>query len=122
VDKVVDDLTGIINVEQPSVSALRGDLKAYFVAVFTGDTAGAVAEATAFKFDINAIVTALNTPTVNQTRFTHDLTSLSAATDKLMTDELSHNLSATAQDAVAEFAALDALFNDLVAGRYGISL
>jgi hypothetical protein len=83
---------------------------------------GAVAEAAAFKVDINAIVTALNTPMVNQTAITHDLMALSAVVDKLTVDELSLNLSATAQDAVSEFAALDALFNDLVAGRYGISM
>jgi hypothetical protein len=115
-------LAGIINAEEPSVNALRGDLKAYFVAVLTGDTAGAAAEAAAFKVDINAIVAALNIPTVDQTRLAHDVTTQSAAVDKVMTDELSHNLSTTAQDAAAEFAALDALFNDLVAGRYGISL
>ena len=72
--------------------------------------------------DLGAITTALITPMVNQAKLGTDTATLFASLDKVLVDQQNHNLVATAQDSAAEFAALDAVFDDLLAGRYGVTV
>ena len=68
------------------------------------------------KSDLSTITTALVTPLVNQSILSTDLATVFASLDQLFVDQQSQNLVATAEDSAAEFAAMDAAFNDLVAG------
>ena len=86
------------------------------------DATGAQAALANMKSDLSTITTALVTPLVNQSILSTDLATVFASLDQLFVDQQSQNLVATAEDSAAEFAAMDAAFNDLVAGRYGITL
>jgi polyvinyl alcohol dehydrogenase (cytochrome) len=121
-DSVVGDLAAIINVDVPSLNTLHKDLRAYYLAVAGGDTSGAQTALANFKSDLGAVFAALVTPAVSQTTLGTDETALFSVLDQLLSDAQSHNSVATSADSAAEFAALDTVFNDLVAGRYGIIL
>jgi outer membrane protein assembly factor BamB len=121
-DGVVDDLAAIINVDDPSLTSLKTDMRAYFFAVAGNDTTGAQAALGNVETDLGAIMTALVTPMVNQARLGTDTATVFASLDMVLVDQQHHNLVATAKDSAAEFAALDAVFNDLLAGRYGVTL
>jgi hypothetical protein len=121
-DKVIGDLAAIINVQEPSLNALHQDVRSYFFAVAANDTAGAQAAEAAVKADLSAIGTALATPAANPQALAGDLAAVFGSLDKILADQLARNSAATAQDTAAELAALTALSNDLLAGRYGIHL
>jgi hypothetical protein len=122
VDTVVGDLAAIINVDVPSLNTLHSDLKAFFLAVAGGDTPGAQAALANIKADLGAVIAALATPAVDPTKLSADQTALFSVFDRVLGDELAHNSAATLQDTSAEFAALGAVVNDLLAGRYGIAV
>jgi hypothetical protein len=121
VDTVVGDLAAIINVDVPSLNTLHNDLGAIFLAVAGGDTPGAQTALANIKADLGTVITALVTPAVDLTKLSTDQTALFSMFDRVLGDELAHDSAATLQDTAAEFAALGAVVNDLLAGRYGIT-
>jgi polyvinyl alcohol dehydrogenase (cytochrome) len=121
-DSVVGDLAAIINVAVPSLNTLNQDLAAYYLAVAGGNTSGAQTALANVQSDLGAVFAALVTPAVNQTKLGADETALFSVLNQLLSDEQAQNSAATSADTAAEFAALDAVFNDLLDGRYGLIL
>jgi polyvinyl alcohol dehydrogenase (cytochrome) len=119
-DRVSDDVSAVVNVKAPSLSALRGDLQSYYLALAAQDSNGARAALDSVENDLNALAAALLTPAVNQAQLAADMATVSAALDRLLADEQARSVGATAQDVGDTLAALEAVVNDLIAGRYGL--
>jgi polyvinyl alcohol dehydrogenase (cytochrome) len=122
VDTAVGDLAATINVDAPSLTPLHGDLESFFLAVPGGNTSGAQTALANIKTDLRAVIAAMVTPAVDLTKLSTDQAALFAAFEQVLGDELAHNSAATLQDTAAEFAAPDAVANDLLAGRFGITV
>jgi outer membrane protein assembly factor BamB len=121
-DAVVGDLAEIVGVDAPSTGAARNDLRAYYNAVAGDDFVAAAGALANVKADLGALFAALATPAVDQDRLAGDRAALFTALDAVLADAGAHDLTASARDAAAAFAALEVVFDDLLAGRYDLTL
>jgi polyvinyl alcohol dehydrogenase (cytochrome) len=116
----VSDLAAVFGIKAPSMMGLTIDLKVYARAVNAGDATGSQAALAKVKADLDTLFTALATPAVDTTALATDEAALFGTLDTLLTDQMAHDLTNASTDAAAEFAGFLTVFNDLVAGRYGL--
>jgi outer membrane protein assembly factor BamB len=119
---VVGDIAAIAQIKAPSLKALGVDYKAYAVALNANDLQGAQAALAKVKTDLTALFAALATQEVNLITLGSDEATLYADLDTLLADQQQHDLTKTSADASVVFSSFLTVFNDLLAGRYGLKL